>query len=467
MKIIHMIDVKYFYPIIIKLVFCSILCYPCLSQAQEKKEEKPIFTFFETKDQKEQRMQWWRDAKFGMFIHWGPDAVPSLQWKGNEWNKKTLSEKNYIKYPAHESILNIPKDDWENEVIKQFNPTQYNPEDWVLQAKKAGMKYIILTVKHHNGFCLWPGLPGYDIRETKFKGDPVAMFVEACRKYDMRIGFYYSQLDWHDPDAIGKYTAKTYPDGWISNPEKFLPTIKSQIKDLLTQYGKIDILWFDGQWIKDWTTEMGDDLTTFVRTLQPDIIINDRVRKGTPLCGDYHTPEQIIPSNGISGAYWETCMTMNDTWFYVKQDLNWKSSNILIKNLIDVSSKDGNFLLNVGPDPDGVIPLASRQKLDSVGQWIDVNAESIYSTSTGPFETTFPWGSVTAKDDILYLHILNVPEDRYLKLPFFDRKIRKVSVLADHSDRNLSFEIEEDHYKINLPEDIRNKIVPVIKVKCW
>ena len=463
-----MINIKYILSIIMNVVFCSALCFPCLSRAQEKKEEKTNFYSLETKDQKEKRMEWWSDAKFGMFIHWGPDAVPSLKWKGIEWNEKVLSEQNHpvIRYPAHESILNIPKEDWENEVIKTFNPLQYNPEDWVLMAKKAGMKYVVLTVKHHNGFCLWPGLLGYDIRETKFEGDPVDMFVKACRKHNIKIGFYYSQLDWHDPDAIGKHIAKTYPDGWIVNPKIFLPRIKSQIHNLLTKYGEIDVLWFDGQWINDWTADMGEDLTTYIRTLQPNIIINDRVIKGTRFDGDYHTPEQIIPSNGISGAYWETCMTMNDTWFYVKQDLNWKSSKNLIKNLIDVSSKGGNFLLNVGPDPDGVIPLASSERLDAIGEWMDINSESIYYTSPGPFESTFPWGSITAKEDNLYLHILNLPKEGYLTLPFFERKIIRAKVLGDSKQRKLNIEMENDHFKIYLPENIKNKMIPVVKVKC-
>ena len=415
---------------------------------------------------KEQRMAWWTDARFGMFIHWGPDAVPSLKWKGVYWNESTPRSENdpAIRYPAHESMLHIPKADWENEVIAKFNPTAYDPEKWVKAGKNAGMKYAVLTTKHHNGFLMWPGLPGYDIRSTKFSADPVAMFVDACRKHDMKVGFYYSQLDWHDPDAMGDHTAKTYPDGWISNPEVFIPRIKSQIKDLLTKYGKIDLLWFDGGWIDDWTLEMGVELETFIRNIQPDIIINDRIGKSNA-DGDYFTPEQFIPPSGIPGAYWEACMTMNDTWFYVEQDDQWKTSNALIQYLIDAASKGGNYLLNVGPDALGRIPKESAFRLDTIGAWMQANGEAIYGTEASPFDVSFNWGRVTKKGTTLYLHLFETPGEGQISLPLGGYNVRSAYLLADRKTRASVSKRDGGEVLIELPEPINTDLPVVIKVE--
>lgn len=417
-------------------------------------------------DPKRARMKWWADARFGMFIHWGPDAVPSLQWKGVYWNGHVpqLGERHQIPlYPAHESILNIPRTDWEDDVIVNFNPTAYDPEAWVKMAKEAGMKYVVLTTKHHNGFLMWPGLAGYDIRETQFGGDPVAMFVEACRKHGMKIGFYYSQLDWHDPDAIGNHVARTFPDGWIVNPEKFIPRVKSQIKDLLTRYGKIDLLWFDGQWIDDWTMDMANDLEAFIRNLQPHIIINNRIGK-SEVDGDYFTPEQTIPATGVPDAYWETCMTMNDTWFYVKQDNNWKTAKVLIQQLVDAASKGGNYLLNVGPDPLGRFPAASIARLDTIGKWMSINSEGIYGAAASPFPQSFDWGRVTKKGSILYLHVFTRPIDGNVWLPDIGYTIKHVHALSDRKKRGLAYTSVDNGIRIEVPDHPETHLPIVIKI---
>jgi alpha-L-fucosidase len=400
----------------------------------------------------EKRMDWWSEARFGMFIHWGPDAIPSLHWAGKPWNTGPT-----ILYPAHESILHIPRDEWREEVIEKFNPVDYDAESWVKTAKRAGMKYVVITTKHHNGFCMWPGLEGYDIRSTPFKRDPIGELVAACRKHDMRIGFYFSQLDWHDPDAVGDHKPVTYPEGWIVNPDVFLPRMHAQIRDLLTRYGRIDVLWFDGDWIGDWTAERGRALEAEIRRIQPDIVINDRVGKRAPGDGDFSTPEQEIPAGTIVDKPWETCMTMNDTWFYVKQDRNWKPAKTLIRNLIDIASKGGNFLLNVGPDARGVIPEDSVERLDAIGGWLSTNGESVYGTQASPFPNAFDWGRCTMKTlpdgrMRLYLHVFERPEDGKLVIPQPGDGIHRAYRLSDPEQTLLPFVREGDSMIITLPD---------------
>jgi alpha-L-fucosidase len=405
----------------------------------------------ETPAEHDQRIAWWRDARFGMFVHWGPDAIPSLHWNGKPWNPPGPIDK-----PSHESILNIPPDEWQTQVIGKFNPVDYDPDAWVKLAKQAGVKYIVLTTKHHNGFCMWPGLKGYDIRSTPYKDDPVGQLVAACRKQNMRVGFYFSQLDWHDPDALGDHKAKGFPDGWIARPDQYLPRMKAQLKDLLTRYGRIDLLWFDGDWIDDWTLERGRDLEKYLREIQPDLIINDRVGKRTPECGDFHTPEQHIPANGLPGVDWETCMTMNDTWFYIRQDQAWKSEKELLRMLIETASKGGNYLLNVGPDALGVIPPASVERLQAMGRWMQINGESIYGTSASPFARQLPWGYCTQKKlpdgkKRLYLQVFDWPKDGKLVVPGLSNQIAAAYLLADPKRTALKTEVGKDRVTISVP----------------
>ncbi|MBI4328152.1 MAG: alpha-L-fucosidase [Chloroflexi bacterium] len=416
----------------------------------------------ETAAERDRRMAWWREARFGMFIHWGPDAIPSLHWKDKPWNPP-----GPILKPAHESILNILPDDWQTQVIGKFNPVSYDPDAWVKLAKQAGMKYIVIITKHHNGFCMWPGLEGYDIRSTPHEGGPIGRLVAACRQHDMRVGFYFSQLDWHDPDAVGDHKPETYPQGWIVHPDQYLPRMKAQLRDLLTRYGRIDILWFDGDWIDDWTLERGRDLEQYLRNLQPDLILNDRVGKRTPHCGDFHTPEQQIPATGLAGVDWETCMTMNDTWFFVRQDQHWKSAQGLVRMLIETASKGGNFLLNVGPDADGVIPPPSVARLDAMGRWMQLNGESIHGTTASLFTKQLSWGRCTMKKlpdgkTRLYLHVFDWPKDGKLVVPGLANKVTTAYLLADPQRAPLRCEVGEDRVAVAVPTSAPDQYVSVI-----
>ncbi len=389
----------------------------------------------------EQRMAWWKDARFGMFIHWGAYAVFEGEYKG----KIAPGGAEWIMY-----TLKIPFSEYEA-VARTFDPVDFDAEKWVRIAKEAGMKYIVITSKHHDGFCMWhTRLTDYNIVDyTPFKRDVLKELSEACKKEGMKLGFYYSIMDWHHPLAHG--------DSFPEYREKYM---KPQLKELLTHYGDVDILWFDGEWIPEWTEEQGKDLYNFVRNLQPDIIINNRVgkgrkgmegmNKGEEYAGDFGTPEQGIPS-GKSHFAWETCMTMNGTWGYKKSDNNWKSPKRLIDNLADIVSKGGNFLLNVGPDPLGNIPEASVERLLEMGSWLQVNGEAIYRTRAFQYYREGDQVRFTMSKDSMNVYplLLEWPgEDLVLEsiLPAEEAEIRMLGVETplrwkSNSNRDLVIDI--------------------------
>lgn len=334
----------------------------------------------ESKAERDRRMEWWRDAGFGMFIHWGAYAVPAGVYKG----KETKSVGEWIMHTE-----NIPTSEYE-EFVKQFNPVKFDAKKWVATAKDAGVKYIVITSKHHDGFCLWDSkVTDYDIMDAApFKRDILKELTEACKAAGIRMCFYHSIMDWHQPDAESK---KSYAHQNTENPDwnKYRETyLKPQIKELMSQYDP-GVMWFDGEWIEEWTEDQGKDLYHFIKEINPNIIINNRVGKGRKgmqgmneyddAAGDFGTPEQEI-LEGTSDYDWESCMTMNDSWGFKKNDQNWKSSEKLIQNLIDVAAKGGNYLLNIGPMADGLIPAQSVDRLKAIGKWLKVNGEAIYAT---------------------------------------------------------------------------------------
>jgi len=270
-------------------------------------------------------------------------------------------------------------------------------------------------------------------------------------------------MDWHHPDYTPR---KSWYDGTDNNPdfEKYVAFMKGQLKELLTNYGPIGLLWFDGNWENSWNYDRGADLYQYVRSLQPNIIVNNRVgqdrkgiagtAEGQERIGDYGTPEQSIPANGYGpGVDWETCMTMNDTWGYKKSDQNWKSTQTLVRNLIDCASKGGNYLLNVGPTGEGVIPEASIERLQGVGAWMKVNGVAIYATTASPFSRQLPWGRCTTKasgkNTTLYLHVFNWPADGELLVPGLKNKVKSATLLA--SSLKLSTKHSEDGLAIGVP----------------
>jgi alpha-L-fucosidase len=421
---------------------------------------------------KDERMKWWRDARFGMFVHWGLYAVPAGEWKG----KKIPGIGEWIMERA-----DIPVAEYET-LAQQFNPVKFNADEFVGIAKNAGMKYIVITSKHHDGFCLWDSeVTDYDIIDaTPFKRDILEELSRACKKQGIKLCFYHSIMDWHHPDAQRPFYPN-YNDSKQSNPNfaRYVENyMKPQLKELITKYGPLGVLWFDGEWIKDWTEPQGKDLYNYVRGLQPNIIINNRVGKGRKgmeglnkgdqeYAGDFGTPEQQIPATGLPGVDWESCMTMNDTWGYKSYDHNWKSAEDLIRKLVDIASKGGNFLLNVGPTAEGLIPDASVERLAAIGKWMKVNSESIYGTTASPLGT-LPWGRCTAKHGKLYLHVFDWPTNLRLEVPGLKNQVKKAYLLSDRTRTRLSVRRElKDKIVVRIPREAPDSVdtVVVLEIK--
>lgn len=334
------------------------------------------------------RTAWFREAKFGMFIHWG---IYSVLGRG-EW----------VMY--HERIA---VEEYEK-LVRRFNPVNYNPYEWVALAKEAGMKYIIITSKHHDGFCMFSSVfTNYDCMSTPARRDFIRELVEACHKAGMRIGFYYSLLDWHHPHYAPRPKWVIDPPWHTRNFNYYLEYMFAQIRELCTRYGKIDCIWFDGGWHHSADEWRSEELIKMIRKLQPRALVNNRAR----LPGDFDTPEQRVPPappRRIGGKWrlWETCMTINRSWGYNARDQNYKSVRQLIQTLVDIVSKGGNFLLNVGPKPDGTIQREFVVRLRQMGAWLRKNGEAIYGAQPSPFRKT-PFGRCTMKGNKLYLHVFD------------------------------------------------------------
>jgi len=380
----------------------------------------------------DERMQWWRQAKFGMFIHWGVYSVPAGTYQGQQ--SKHIGE--WIMRD-----FNIPVAEYAG-YAKQFDPTNFNAEQWVKIAKDAGMKYIVITAKHHDGFAMFhTHVDGYNIYDaTPWHHDPLAELAAACRKQGIRLGFYYSEAqDWHHP---GGAAANRNSDRNIDAEHHWDPAqqgsmddyIKNvavpQVKELLTDYGPDvpAVLWWDTP--VGMTPERVEQFLPLLK-LKPDLITNNRL-DSRHLTGDYQTPEQKIPTNGLAGD-WETCMTINSTWGYKSFDHNWKSTETLIHNLIDIASKGGNYLLNVGPTSGGVIPEPEVERLQQIGRWMKVNGRAIYGTDASPFGHPFAWGRCTAKTTPegtkLYLHVWDWPTDGKLVVPGLKNQVAEAHLL--------------------------------------
>jgi alpha-L-fucosidase len=406
--------------------------------------------------------EWFRDGKFGMFIHWGPYSV-----LGGEWNGKRIDQGDIAEWIMER--FHIPLKEY-RKVAATFNPVQFNAREWVAVAKNAGMKYIIITSKHHDGFAMFDSkVSDYNIVDyTPFKRDPLKELSEACAESGIKFCVYYSHReDWESPYAYGNtwdfdssqssLDTMNYPALFRKYlDEKAIP----QLKELLTNYGPIGIVWFDRGM---YTQEQGMEFANLVHTLQPGCLVNGRVgHYDKELLGDYQSlTDNGMPVGGIEEA-WETPQTLNDTWGYSKYDKNWKSSADIIRRMVTIVSKGGNYLLNVGPTGEGVIPAPSINILKDVGEWMHKNSESIYGTSPSPFPTDFPWGFCTRRGDLLYLHVFEWPCDRVLRLKGLKNSIVNAFMLTDNEKKIQVNRDKDGQLMISLPESRPDPVNSVV-----
>jgi alpha-L-fucosidase len=381
----------------------------------------------------DERMSWWREARFGLFIHWGLYAIPAGEWNGDTGHGEWILETARIPVAEYERFA------------ASFDPVRFDADEWVTLAREAGMGYVVITSKHHDGFCLFDSAQtDYDVMSAPFRRDVCAELAEACRRGGLRIGWYHSIMDWHHPDYLPRRSWEARSaEG--ADFERYVAHLHRQVEELLTKYGEIGVMWFDGEWEPTWTHAHGIALYERCLRLQPSIIVNNRVDKGRGgmagltaeggFRGDFGTPEQEIPSHGLPGVDWETCMTMNEHWGYNRADVRYKSVGALVRTLVDVASKGGNFLLNVGPRADGTFPPEAVERLRGIGRWMTINGEAIHGTAASPFDP-LPWGRCTVKRrpgdrrSTIYLHVLDPPADGLLVLPGLDSTPREVRVLG-------------------------------------
>jgi alpha-L-fucosidase len=400
----------------------------------------------ETPAEHDQRMAWWREARFGLFIHWGIMSIPGADFNAMEKQK-------------------IPVAEYEK-LVQQYNPVRWNAHDTVKMAKDAGQKYLVFVSKHHDGFAMWDSkVSDYNIMHSPYGKDIVRQLADECAAQGLVFCFYYSILDWHHPDA----NKARWP--------KYVEYMKGQLRELLTQYGRIGVVWFDGDWIPESSDDQGRELAQFVWSLQPKTIINNRIGKGRQdnagnmrkdsFAADFGTPEQEMPANGLLGTDWEACMTINNSWSWNKSDTVYKDTAACIRLLVDTASKGGNLLLNVGPQPDGAIPVPQRDRLGDLARWMRANAESIHGTTASPFPKQLAWGRCTKKrisdgETRLYLHVFDWPKDGRLIVPHIEGKVARAYLLADPAQALLPCERVADGVRIALPAAPPDPVVSVV-----
>ncbi|QNI31888.1 alpha-L-fucosidase [Alloacidobacterium dinghuense] len=426
----------------------------------------PNFAFAATEE--DERTAWYRNAKFGMFIHWGPYSLASVEasWPIMRPTPGGISEADYRALP------------------QRFSPTKFDPDAFVDLARTAGQEYMVFTTKHHDGFCMFDSsYTDYKITNAPYGKDIVKMLAEAADKRNMHLGFYYSPPDMHHPDF--RDTSKLARDNWNGEPQRsewpiYLNYMQLQLSELLTRYGPVALIWFDG--LNHQEKYDGERFIKLIRSLQPATLVNDRI--GVP--GDYVTPEQFIPKAiptkdvhfsavdqnvqkelkaGIPKPedfqLWETCMTINNTWAYNMHDHDYKSAQFLIRGLVEVASRGGNFLLNVGPQPDGVIQPEFQERLRAIGDWLAINGEAIYGTTYGPIQGN-PAIRTTVKRETVFVHIFDWPAST-LELKGFEPKVISAHMLA--TGQSLKFNQSEQKIEIEVPSTAPDPNATVVALR--
>ncbi|HJP64370.1 MAG TPA: alpha-L-fucosidase [Mucilaginibacter sp.] len=419
----------------------------------------------ETPEQKKKRMEWWTDARFGMFIHWGLYSGAAR----HEWVKHNehMTNAEYQKY------------------FDIYNPDHFDPHKWARAAKAAGMKYAVLTTKHHEGFCLFDSkYTDYKATNTKAKRDLVKEYVQAFRAEGLKVGFYYSLLDWHHPDyTMDDAHPLTQVDTTQANYDKlnkgrdmnkYRQYLRNQVKELMTNYGKVDILWLDWSWNKgskhgkrdkDWDAV---NLLKMVRQFQPGIIVNNRLGLEDYSDGaDFVTPEQVSTKelDSYKGKTWETCQTFSGSWGYYRDENTWKTHRQLLDLLITSVSNGGNLILNVGPTARGEFDYRATNALDSLAYWMHANSKAIYDCTYAPTAFKVPDNTkltYNPHNGRLYVHLFEYPTDGKLELPGYKGKIKYAQFLNDYSE--LKFETSGNDVTLNLPKNKPRYDIPVVEL---
>ncbi|MBT4511675.1 MAG: hypothetical protein HOC20_05645 [Chloroflexi bacterium] len=410
----------------------------------------------ESKEDFGARMQWFEEAKFGLFIHWGSYSTLAGSWKG----KQIDGYAEWIQAGA-----DIPKAEY-SEVAKRFNPSKFNAEEWIKTAKQAGMKYMVITTKHHDGFCLWDSkYTEYDIKDAAgVEKDLLGELSAACKKYGIKFGTYYSIIDWHHPTqkpASGDFWTKWGNPDWAgpNAKEEYVQYMKNQLKELVDRYDT-QIFWFDGDWWKNWSMADGEDLYAYLREIQPTAIINNRVSKRNSSKIDFGTPEQFTPGTKLD-YYWEACWTINHSWGYKEHDKNWKTTKQLVQKLVDINSKGGALLLNIGPTTEGEFPPGCLDRLAGMGDWLKTHSEAIYKTKFADIPLQ-DWGRVLQKGDTIYLHVFDWPADGKLTVAGLNADVQEVMLM--NSEEKVSAENKGKSLLIRIPAKGSNEYSSVIKL---
>jgi alpha-L-fucosidase len=418
--------------------------------------------------EEEARIKWFLDAKFGMFVHWGPYSLASVEasWPIMTPKPGGIAEAEYRALP------------------ERFNPTNFDPNLWIDLARTAGQQYMVFTTKHHDGFCMFDSsYTDYKITNTPYGKDVVKQLADACNSRGMRLGFYYSPPDMHHPDF--RDTSKPASVNWRGEPARpqwpiYLQYMQLQLTELLTRYGPVALIWFDG--LNNQEKYDGARSLSLIHSLQPATLVNDRI--GAP--GDYVTPEQFVPTaiptrqvhfNAVDQSVnqrlkpgvpspedfqpWETCMTINNTWAYNEHDHDYKSANVLIRALVEVASRGGNFLLNVGPRPDGSIQPEFGERLKAIGEWLAINGDAIYGSTYGPIQGERAIRT-TAKRDTVYIHVFDWPSGP-LEIQGLSRRVVGAHLLA--TGQGVSFRQSETGFQLDLPQRAPDPSVSVVALR--
>lgn len=426
----------------LSLTVVAAICLPMLGARGSQGEESPsIWTA------SKESLARWQTMRFGLFIHWGPVSI-----KGTElgWSRGAQ----------------VPIEEYDN-LYKQFNPVKFNADEWVSIAQQAGTKYLVITSKHHDGFCIWDSeYTDYDIMSTPFKRDVLKELSEACRRQGIVFCTYHSICDWYHPDyplgSPGGRTKKPNP-----NMERYVQYLHNQTAEIIRKYGPLGVMWFDGEWEEPWTHAHGLALYKHIRTLQPDILINNRVDKGRrgmagdtegpDFVGDFDTPEQRVGTFNRDRP-WETCMTICRQWSWKPND-ELKSLEQCLQILLRTVGGDGNLLLNVGPMPDGQIEPRQVARLKEIGAWLQKYGDAVYGTRGGPFKPG-PWGASTCKENKIFLFMFAWPEDGPLVLPAINQRIEKA---VAWTGGELKLEQSDSQILVHLAAKDRDPLVTVLE----